>query len=66
MIDPNSKKGRRIGWIFLSMIPLAILFGYWLRGTPTVTEIETDRLVCGVTRNGVSCVPKIPELWSER
>ncbi len=66
MIDPNSKKGRTIGWIFLSLLPLAMLFGYWLGSRSGVTEVETDRLVCGVTRRGISCVPKIPELWSER
>ncbi len=53
--------------MLIGMFPVAALLGYWFANrTATVTEIETERLVCGVTRAGISCVPKIPGLFEER
>ncbi len=60
-----------IGWMWLAMLPVAFIFGMWFGGGGGVTEVETDRLVCGVVSNrvgtprGISCVPKIPGLWTE-
>lgn len=66
-MDPSKWKSRTIGWIWLSMLPIFGLIGYWIANrTPTVVEIETDRLVCAVTRRSISCVPKIPGLFEER
>ena len=68
-------KPEKIGWTWIVvLLGLGGAFGYWVANrTPTnqqdgfVIEVETERLVCGVTKPGaISCVPKIPELWSER
>ncbi len=66
-------KSHWIGWVWMALLPICFLFGMWFGArAPVVTEIETDRLVCGVVTNrlgsgrGISCVPKIPGLFDER
>lgn len=55
--------------VIVVAIAIALVVGGMFLGVlagAAVTEVETDRLVCGVLgSSAISCVPKVPGLFGE-
>lgn len=62
-------RGQATAVLVVIVVAIALVVGGMFLGVlagAAVTEVETDRLVCGVLgSSAISCVPKVPGLFGE-